>query len=128
MHPNYFSVKTYNALAIKGNHDTDWDTQLIGWPKQWRRDYDGFRIVGLDNSQDTFCAADWDIINNLPDDNIPTFIAVHKALSTIVLPDGSETTHVMGEGTPNADAQKLQDWLEKRGDAFLLHGHYHGLS
>ncbi len=55
-----------------------------------------------------------------------TFLFCHKPLSPIVLPDGTESLHIMGEGAlPCADAEKLKKFLEPM-DVTICNGHYHG--
>lgn len=131
INPGFDVIKKYAGMgkpvyAVRGNHDTDWDAQL-GWPKQWNHDNTECHMVGLDNSGDTFNAQDWAAVANIPSDDKPILIFVHKPLSTIVLPDGSESSHIMGEGAPNPDAVKLQGLLKGK-DVLCIHGHYHGFS
>lgn len=127
MHPGYPVVLSYAAkgksvYAVPGNHDADWNMKL-NWPRQWRHDLPLVTLIGLDNSQDSF--TDSTVLSNLPTDK-PTFVFVHKPLSTIVLPDGSESTHCMGEGSPNPQAVAMQNTLCPHPDLLLVHGHYHG--
>ncbi len=128
MHPCYECVKRApkGCFAVVGNHDTDWDKNL-GWPRQWRHDTPECLIIGIDNSKDTFAQADYDTVQPLPT-NKPVFIVVHKPLSTIVLPDGTQSSHSMGEGAPNADAKRMQAIVAQAENVLLVHGHYHGKS
>jgi hypothetical protein len=134
MHPGYDVVTKYAAMgkpvyAIRGNHDTLWDSLLdqpIGrWPKQWNHSTPLCHMVGLDNSADSFNNDDWAAVSAVPKDTLPILVFVHKPLSTIVLPDGSESNHIMGEGIANADAVKLQALLSNR-NVLYCHGHFHG--
>jgi predicted phosphodiesterase len=129
MHPAYPVILSYAAkgkfvYAIPGNHDAEWDSKL-GWARQWRHDLPLVTLIGLDNSQDSFSPADWALLDKLPATG-PTFIFVHKPLSNVVLPDGSASTHNMGEGSPNADAVKMAAFIQSKCDILLVHGHYHG--
>ncbi len=130
MCPGYSIVKKYAAMgkplyAVAGNHDTEWDTQL-GWPRQWSHDTPECHLIGLDNHADSFNDKDWATVANVPNDGKPLLLFVHKPLSTIILPDGSESSHIMGEGAVNADAVKLQSILAARGNVICIHGHWHG--
>lgn len=128
MHPGYSVVKKYAGMgkpvyAVPGNHDTDWDNQL-GWPRQWNHDVQECHLVGLDNHADSFNGQDWSALASINDDK-PILLFVHKPLSTIVLPDGSESSHIMGEGAVNQDAIKLCGLITGK-DILCVHGHYHG--
>jgi len=129
LHPGYAVVAerlaTGKLLVVPGNHDTEWSTQLSQLPRQWIRELPEVRLIGLDNSGDIIDQKDWDILNAVPVDGKPTFVFVHKPLSTLVLPDGTESNHIMGEGSPNASAVQLRDWVRKNG-ATMCCGHYHG--
>jgi hypothetical protein len=143
MHPGYSVLRTYKAmeggqkyvLAVPGNHDTNWDQEL-GWARNWYRAFqfpDGTgmacHIVGLDNSADVFDPTVWSMLGSVPKDTTPLLMILHKPLSTVVLPDGSETNHIMGEGNlPNADAERLKHLLESRENVLYIHGHYHAFA
>lgn len=127
IHPGYGVVKKYaqqyKLLAVPGNHDTLWDSEL-GWHRRWQETTPwGINLIGLDNSGDTFVQEDFDKV----DLSKPAIIFCHKPLSTIVLSDGSESTHIMGEGLPNTYAEKLKAMVKDH-DVLLIHGHYHGWS
>jgi hypothetical protein len=126
---------TNKLSVIPGNHDTqgpgDW-ARLGGLPKQWRVDRtEGVTLIGLDNSGDDIGAAGWAILDAYA--AAPTtgalFVCVHKALSPLVLPDGTESTHIVSEQNwaQNGDAAKLRAWVKAHG-ATLCCGHYHGAS
>ncbi len=131
MHPGYDLVKNCpipRTYAVPGNHDTEWDARMgDGWKRQWFRDEGVVQIVGMDNSKDSFGPADWDALGKWVDPTRPCMIVCHKALSPIVFPDGTESMHVMGEGQPNADAERLKK-LVTGSDCLLVHGHFHGLA
>lgn len=137
VNPGYDEVKsrmgTGKLLVIPGNHDIqgpgNWDGSMPGQPKQWRKDFPEATLIGLDNSLDVFPQASWDLVNayGAAPRNVPLFVFFHKALSPLVLPDGNESSHIMGEGSPNADAQKLRAWLAGRA-ATIVCGHFHGNS
>lgn len=130
IHDGYDVVKKYaqsnHILAVPGNHDTEWD-QRLGWRRQWYYQGPNVHMIGLDNSKDKFCQADWDVVNSLPNDALPVLVFLHKPLTRIVFPDGSESGHIMSEGglTPTADSLRLQDLLRHR-EVVYVHGHYHG--
>jgi hypothetical protein len=131
-HPGYWVLKKYAnhpLLAVPGNHDTDWDAQLPGWPRQWHRELPDCSLVGMDNHADSFAKADLDMLAAALSLTKPIILFVHKPLSTIVLPDGSTSQHIMGEGgmQPNLDAIQLRTMIEKR-NVLCVHGHYHGWS
>ena len=124
---------TGKLSVIPGNHDTqgpgDWN-KLGGLPKQWRVDRtEGVTLIGLDNSCDAIGDAGWAILNDYAAH--PTagalFVAVHKSLSPLILPDGTESTHVVSEAgwASNADAAKLREWVGDH-EATVCCGHYHG--
>jgi len=140
IHPGYevildFSKGKVPIYAVPGNHDTEWDTKL-GMPRQWVVPSPAGKslayLIGLDNSKDTFNDYDW---TSLPYKqlDIPIILFVHKPLSTILLPDGSESTHTMLENGPNKDAERLKQWAvmtygdpTQRKEVLFVHGHYHG--
>jgi predicted phosphodiesterase len=136
MHPGYDVVKQHavkkpnNVLAVPGNHDTEWDATL-GWPRQWNRDEPECHLAGIDNSNDSFCDKDWLTVETALaalEKGKPVILFVHKPLSDIVLGDGSESIHNMGEvHGGNADSKKLQGMVNGR-DVLLVHGHYHAWS
>jgi len=119
-------------LVIPGNHDTqgpgDW-SKLGGLPKQWIRQMYGVTLIGLDNSGDAIGDAGWDILTafdaqpNRP--AYPIFVFVHKSLSRLILPDGTESSHVVAEGAPCPDADKLKAWVAAH-NATVCCGHFHG--
>jgi len=125
---------------VPGNHDNpacgpgNWDVNLPGVPKQWRLDFPEAVLIGLDNSVDAL-GPGWDILNQFDVDakadpsllQRPLFVFTHKSPTPLVLPDGTESTHIMGEGSPCPEADKLRDWLKVH-DATLVCGHYHGCS
>ncbi len=129
MHPGYSVVKsaiaTGNCSAIPGNHDTDWDAQSMG-AHNWRIDRAECTLIGLDNSADRLDAGIWSSTLTVVNNTKPLFVFAHKPLSTIVLGDGSLSQHAMGEGVPNADAEKLKTWLATEKDSLIVHGHFHG--
>ncbi len=136
INPGYDVIKqrltTGKLLCIPGNHDTqgpgNWDASLPGLPKQWQKTVQGVYLIGLDNTNDTINADGWKMLQDYVqvEPPPPLFVFCHKPLSPIVLPDGTESLHIMGEGSlPNADAEKLKHFLEPL-DATLCHGHYHG--
>jgi hypothetical protein len=43
------------------------------------------------------------------------------------MPDGTESFHIMGEGSLSPEAEKLKTWLAGR-EATICCGHYHGQS
>lgn len=120
-------------FPIPGNHDTlgpgNWDAELPDQPKQWQKSIGGIYMIGLDNTKDVIDQEGWSLLNgyvSAQPPSLPLFLFCHKPLSPIVLPDGTESTHIMGEGAfPNADAEKLKHFLAPL-DATLCHGHYHG--
>lgn len=128
LHPGYDVVKARLAsgklLVVPGNHDTEWDTRLA-LPRQWVKDLPAATLIGLDNSADVINQADWNILNAYVPNGKPLFLFMHKPLSTLVLPDGNESNHIMGEGSPCPDAIKLQDWMLAH-HASMGCGHYHG--
>lgn len=135
INPGYDVVKqrlgTGKLLCVPGNHDTvgpgNWDASLPGLPKQWIKHVAGACLIGLDNSWDDLKQVGWDILNGYSpsDPKEQLFMFMHKPLSTIVFPDGTESNHIMGEGAPCPDAIKLQTWVAAH-HATVCHGHYHG--
>ena len=116
-------------LCVPGNHDyqSPGGTNFFAQnPKQWRKDYPEATLIGLDNAMDNF-GPGWDILNNYAASprTVPLFLFMHKSLSTLVLPDGTESNHVMGEGSTSAEGDKLKVWLTGR-EATVCVGHYHG--
>lgn len=115
-------------FCVPGNHDIlgpgNWDVSLPGLPKQWAKTINDIHLVGLNNSCDTFDQEAWDLLNTYKD-STHLFVFCHKPLSTIVFPDGTESSHIMGEGSPCPDAVKMQQWAAARHVTFC-HGHYHG--
>lgn len=117
---------------IPGNHDYTnghWDQSLADLPKQWMKSNAELVVVGLDNSFDTFNAEAWTLLESgakQGSGKLPLFVAVHKALSPLILPDGTESQHIMGEGASCPDAVKLQDWLRAHPESAVACGHYHG--
>jgi predicted phosphodiesterase len=130
LHPAYNVVAKYikahrdNFFIIPGNHDEDFDT--LGQRRQWVKKTDAAFLVGLDNSKDQFSAETWDILDGITT-TTPIFVFAHKPLSRIVLPDGSESGHIMGENGDKgiADAKRLSGWLKAKGVDLLVTGHYH---
>lgn len=123
---------TGKLFPVPGNHDTggpgDWGL-LPNLPKQWRRDYPAATLIGLDNSTPTLDQANWDLLaaygKNPP--KAPLFVFMHMALSPLILPDGTESTHIMGEGSQVHDGERLKGWLTGL-TAAVCCGHYHGAS
>lgn len=134
MHPAYSVIekhmKSGRLLVIPGNHDDRYDTMKL--PRQWLRKLSNCTLVGLDNSNDRFNDETWDLLSQVDYDAArPIIVFAHKPLSNVVLPDGSENYHVMGEsGSPEAkrDAERLKDWLDSQYDVLLCVGHWHGHS
>lgn len=132
MHAAYDVINKYVGkpkpfYVIPGNHDIDYDSKL-GLSRRWRYDYDLCRIAGIDNSNDTLAKEDYDILNSIPNDDLPLFLFAHKPLSMIILPDGSENGHIMGEVSQGEHAEKLKEWLAARKNVLLICGHYHGFT
>jgi predicted phosphodiesterase len=137
MHPAYSVVmKHLNAnpgrlFTIPGNHDERYDA--IGQPREWIHDFPGVvMLIGIDNSSDVISKPSWDIITaNLKTPDItPVFVFAHKPISRVVLPDGSESGHILGENGQQGiqDAKNLQDWIKHGLVDLLVCGHYHGLA
>jgi len=129
LHPGYDVVKSRlssgKLLVVPGNHDTEWDTRLE-LPRQWKKEIPGVTtLIGLDNSADIINQDGWDVLNSFTPNGLALFLFMHKPLSTLVLPDGSESNHIMGEGSSCPDAIKLQDWMLTH-HASMACGHYHG--
>jgi predicted phosphodiesterase len=129
MHPAYDIVanrlQTGRLLVIPGNHDAQFDA--LHQPRFWRKDFPQAHLVGLDNSHDTYTKEEWDMLREFPATvKLPLFVFTHKPLSQIVLSDGSESGHIMGEGVsgPNADADRLKTWLVQH-RPLVVCGHYH---
>lgn len=125
------------VLPVRGNHDNagpgNWDASLPGVAKTWRKDYPEAVLIGLDNSPEngTFTPESWatlDAYDKAGPDARHVFLFAHKALSPLVLTDGNESTHIMGEGGPSADADKLKAWMRAHGNTTIACGHYHGSS
>lgn len=134
INPGYDVVKQRLAsgklLCVPGNHDIlgpgNWDVSMPpGQPKQWAKTVGPAHLIGLNNSCDTFDQEAWDLLNAYPGAPLHLFVFCHKPLSTIVFPDGTESNHIMGEGSPCPDAVKMQQWVATR-NVTLYHGHYHG--
>ncbi len=138
MHPAYDVVKKYTQweastgkkfFYIPGNHDLDWDAKMPGAARQWVHSESLVHMIGLDNGQDHYNDQTWQLLATAdqPENaNKFLFIFTHKPLTTIVLPDGTESQHIMGEGGGQSDSKRLQDWLRKHENALLVCGHYHG--
>jgi hypothetical protein len=130
LHPGYDVVKyrlnTNKLLVVPGNHDTEWE-RFLSLPRQWIRRFPGVCLIGLDNSNDQIDQDGWSLLNGFApiNDKEQLFLFMHKPLSTIVFPDGTESNHIMGEGSSCPDAVKLQQWATSH-HATLCHGHYHG--
>jgi hypothetical protein len=137
VNPGYDVVKARvpsgKLLVIPGNHDIqgpgNWDASLPGMPKQWRKDFPEATLIGLNNSVDVFDQEAWDLLDTYAANPrpVPLFLFFHKSLSPLILPDGTESKHIMGEGNPVPDAQKLIGWLSGR-EATVACGHFHGQS
>jgi hypothetical protein len=135
-HTSYDVVKARLAAGkplhlVPGNHDTQgpgsWDSYLPGLPKQWIVENYGMTLIGLDNSNDNIGKDGWAILNNYDaaPKSDPVFVFVHKSLSTLLLPDGSESNHIVSEGASNPDADKLKKWVADH-EATVCCGHFHG--
>lgn len=134
MHPAYdITTKYLNnkdkkvLLAVPGNHDVEWD-EKYPHPRQWVYTNKLVHIIGIDNSNDHLNEESWRCLAtaDLPENkNKFIFVVAHKPLSMILLPDGSESWHYMGEDGGNHSAQKLRDWLAARKNTLFLCGHYH---
>lgn len=132
INPGYDVVKqrlgTGKLFPVPGNHDIlgpgNWDVSLPGLPKQWIKTLDCVQLIGLNNSCDTFDQEAWNLLDTV-DTTKHLFLFCHKPLSKIVFPDGSESQHIMGEGSPCPDAVKMQTWVAAH-QATTCHGHYHG--
>lgn len=133
INPGYDVVKqrlgTGKLVPVPGNHDIigpgNWDASLPGLPKQWSKRIDCVQLFGLNNSCDTFDQEAWNLLSTYDGSAKHVFIFCHKPLSPIVFPDGSESQHIMGEGSPCPDAVKMQNWVAAH-NAATCHGHYHG--
>ena len=113
------------VFFVPGNHDVRYDS--IGFPRNWKQSFsDLVTFIGIDNSADSISPEGWAMLEQ----SGPTrygFVFAHKSPKPIVLPNGQVSTHVMGEGSPNADADKLCEFLKQRADAMVC-GHYHDWS
>lgn len=138
INPGYDVLKarmgTGKLFPVPGNHDIlgpgSWDASLPGLPKQWRKDFPEAVLIGLDNSLNSF-GPGWDILSEYEKapTQVPLFLFMHKALSPLVLPDGTESDHVMmGETTADAEAKKMMDWMSAHASPTVCCGHYHGSS
>lgn len=135
VNPGYTGLRSRLAggrvHVVPGNHDTqgpgDWSEWLSDLPTNWAFTQSGVGFIGLDNSQDTLPAAGLSLLKSGPATQAgQIFIFAHKGLSPIVLPDGTESTHIMGEGNlPNADAVTIQGYVKSLRATFCC-GHYHG--
>jgi predicted phosphodiesterase len=128
MHPAYDVVKqrlsTGRLFTIPGNHDVFFET--LGVQRHWRMDYPGVHLLGIDNANDAFDPYVWNtLLPSVEGLKGPLLIFAHKPLSTILLPDGTESSHIMGEGAYNADAERMKTWLTKQDDVCWISGHYH---
>lgn len=141
-------------VAVPGNHDAEdgrWDRFMVtpetaaagaGMAKQWiALTHPELIVVGLDNSADRIDDKARDLLNQAhleyerrlmvaasttgAPPPPPVFVCLHKSLSPLVLPDGTESTHIISEGAPNADADWLKEWCRLHA-ATIACGHYHG--
>jgi len=125
-------VKTGKLLVVPGNHDSGFDG--LGLPRDWTKtitsDKKEVRLVGIDNSQDSISAQAWRYLEDMAkqtDQPVYRFVFAHKAPSDLILPNGSISTHVMGEGRINKDAQRLVALLQPL-DATMCVGHLHAFA
>ena len=121
-------------LSIPGNHDYDYPAGITFFgapshPKQWRKDFPEAVLIGLDNGQDNF-GPGWDLLNEYAKapPSLPLFLFMHKSLSPLVLPDGTESQHIMGEGGISVEGQKMIEWMAAHRFPTVCCGHYHGSS
>jgi hypothetical protein len=146
VNPGYDVIRkwlpTGKLLVIPGNHDTqgpgNWDAELPGQPKQWSVSYPQpgsgtVRIIGLDNTRDVLDDEAHKLVVeacNASDRYDAMLVCMHKSLTTLMLPDGSESRHVMGEGgqIPNDSAQSMIELLRGERCVAICCGHYHGQS
>jgi len=142
VNPGYGVVRDRLAsgklFVIPGNHDTlgpgNWDAELPGQEKQWAKEFPGVYLIGLDNSKDDFDDEAYRLLAGIPRAFTGAVgVFFHKSLTRLVLPDGSESSHVMGEGgdIPSPAAEKMIAMLEERTSSyydFIGCGHYHGQS
>ena len=122
-------MKSGRLLVIPGNHDDKYDS--LGVKRQWIRKFPQCTLVGLDNANDRFNDETWQLVDQCSQATRPVLVFAHKPISTVVLSDGSENTHVMGEnGDPRAkkEAEFLQSWLKAADDVLFICGHWHGLT
>ena len=132
LHPAYDITNKYKAkgkpfLVVPGNHDLEWD-EKFKYPRQWVYSTDLVHIIGLDNSNDHFNDETWKLLatTDLPENkNKFIFVVAHKPLSKIILTDGSESWHYMGEEGGKGSNKKLRDWLNVHKNTLLIGGHYH---
>jgi predicted phosphodiesterase len=116
------------VFLCRGNHDVSWKPE---WPLQWRKDFPEATLIGIDNSSDVISQAGWDILDGIYKDGHPknVFVFAHKSPVPLVLPDGSISTHIMGEGSASPDANRLVKWLNMmQGTATIVCGHLHSWS
>jgi predicted phosphodiesterase len=117
-------------LVVPGNHDLEWDAKLA-LPRSWYRELPEVVLVGLDNSNDRFTDQDraWLTLAEQTAEHKPIFVFAHKSPIELVLPDGSISQHIMGEGATNMDAVALDSWLHRQhARATMICGHYHGFT
>jgi predicted phosphodiesterase len=108
---------------VPGNHDVNYDS--IGFLRNWKVTLgDGLvTLIGIDNSNDVISPGAWSLLDT-PGASKYGFVFAHKAPKAIVKADGSVSHHVMGEGQPNADADRLCLRLAALSDAMVC-GHFH---
>ena len=131
VHPAYDVVRKHfrsgKLYIIPGNHDDRFET--LGHPRQWIYELPLCTLIGLDNANDHFSAETWKLLGKVNQDTKrPIIVFAHKPISTILLPDGSENNHIMGESRDPASAiaaRNLQDWLRSQEDILFVCGHWH---
>jgi hypothetical protein len=110
---------------VPGNHDVEYDS--IGFPRNWKVTIGGLvTLIGIDNSADRIADEAWKLLET-PGASRYGFVFAHKAPKTLVLPNGNVSNHVMGEGQPNADADRLVERLKALADVMVC-GHQHDWS
>jgi predicted phosphodiesterase len=110
-------------MVVKGNHDDRFAE--LGTPLNWRMEVRNLvTLIGVDNSTDVISPEGWALLEE-PSKTPFTFVFAHKSPMPLVLPDGSESRHIMGEGQSCPDADRLVELLRTHADAMAV-GHFHG--
>jgi predicted phosphodiesterase len=131
VHPGYEVMKKYipsgKVFVVPGNHDQDYAS--LNMPRQWLKVFDNFVIVGVDNSADKLDNEAWGLLKQAEEESKinrkSLFVVAHKPISTVILPNGLENNHIMGESGYAADVKPFQEFLYKQKDVLLIVGHYH---